>query len=83
MPWLKLNGMPVHVRCDKRMAAKLKCGGCRRSTLDKRLCDWKLPDGSTCDAHCCEYCAIHPALDKDICREHAAALGEWFLEGAA
>lgn len=73
MPWVKVNGQTVHLHMDKRAAEKLKCGGCGRHTLDKRLCDWKLPGGATCDAECCEYCATSPAAEKDLCREHAAA----------
>ncbi len=81
MPWVRVNGMAVHLHCDKRMAAKLRCEGCGRNTLDHRECDWKMPGGGTCDAPCCEYCAIRPAPEKDVCRAHAAALGEWMLRG--
>jgi hypothetical protein len=73
MPWLKVNGMSVHVRMDKRQSEKMRCGNCRRHTLDKRLCDWKMPGGKDCDRPICEFCTVSPAPDKDLCPEHAAA----------
>ncbi len=65
---LRINGMGVIVCGPKRIRGCVKC----REIAD-RECDWKLPNGKTCDKPICAKCTVSPAPEKDLCPEHAAA----------
>lgn len=79
---VRLPGGSAAIICGGRRGAKpCSCG--RPST---RLCDWKLSPSErtarlgtwkprrsrTCDVPLCDTCTHSPALDKDLCPEHAA-----------
>ena len=59
---------------NHRNKHKLGCCVCRR--FGDRLCDWKLPNGKTCDRTLCDEHTSQPAKNKDLCPEHAAAWAE-------
>lgn len=65
---IRIAGMPMIVCGNKKLRA---CSVCRDPA--GRLCDWKLPDGSTCDKPLCDACTTRPAPEKDLCPEHAKA----------
>jgi hypothetical protein len=71
MTFLKMpDGSVVHVRMAKPRARR--CKVCERLTAPDRLreCDFKLPDGSTCDLLMCCACAHRTGPDQDLCPEH-------------
>jgi hypothetical protein len=67
------DGTVVHVR----LAAKprRRCTFCDGLTPQQRLreCDFKLPDGSTCDRLMCSECATRVGPDQDLCPQHREA----------
>lgn len=52
-----------------------KCHSCKTAPGTQE-CDWKLPNGKTCDATLCKRCSTRPAVEKDLCPAHAEAWGE-------
>lgn len=71
MTFLRLpNGALVHVRLAKPRARR--CKVCHQMTAHARLreCDFKLPDGSTCDLLMCDNCAHRTAPNVDLCPSH-------------
>jgi hypothetical protein len=67
---VNIDGVAAIV-CGSRLRRKrCRCGNGQFATL---LCDWKVP-GGTCDAPLCPACTYVPAIDKDLCPDHAA---EW------
>lgn len=67
------DGQVAHaIICGRRrIRACRKCGG-----ISTRECDWKLPNGKTCDCPLCERCSTKPAPEKDLCPVHAEQWGE-------
>ncbi len=52
-----------------------RCSACGKPA--DLLCDWKVDTAKTCDAPICAACAVEPAPDKHLCREHQATWLEW------
>ena len=42
----------------------------------KKLCDFELVNGGTCDAYMCNGCAKSVGVNRDYCPGHAAKEGE-------
>ena len=79
MPWYRMRtdlGGPLqavfHLQGQKLPCA---CGVC--GFMGGRLCDWRLPEGRTCDRSLCMYCTTQPARGKDLCPAHALAWRAW------
>lgn len=68
------GGMSGFVCGPRQRAPKCKCGSGLGADL---LCDWKKPEGGTCDAKLCPRCSTKPADDKDLCPDHAKAWKAW------
>ena len=51
-----------------------RCRYCGRQA--NLLCDWKLPNGKTCDAPICPRCSVPDGPDKDYCKIHVVHDGE-------
>jgi hypothetical protein len=71
---IELPDGAMAIVCTSR-TRRQRCFSCgqRDATL---LCDWKVKArlSGTCDRPICEACAHSPAVDKDLCPDHAA---EW------
>lgn len=72
---VKLSGGGTAIVCGPHQKRK-RCACGRPADL---LCDWKVPGrkSGTCDAPICDQCTTSPALDKDLCPDHARELEEW------
>ena len=71
MPFLRMpDGNVIHVRMAA--ARRRRCTVCDGLTPQHRLreCDFKLPDGSTCDRLMCAHCAKRVGVDTDLCPLH-------------
>lgn len=77
---ITLDGGTRAIVCSSRKRQRCACG--RVATL---ACDWKVPGrrSGTCDAPICRTCAMSPAPEKDLCREHAPAFDQWRAARAA
>ena len=53
-----------------RPSGPKKCFYC--SGIGSQLCDFKLPDGKTCDRPCCLKHSTHVGLNRDFCKDHAS-----------
>lgn len=71
MPCLHMGGAIV---CTRGQSAR-NCEVCR-AVKGSNLCDWKLPNGRTCDAALCDGCTHKPAHNKDLCPTHAKRWAE-------
>lgn len=69
MPWIKMqDGSVAHI-CTR--GAKNPLRGCRVcGYLSSKLCDFRLPNGKTCDSPLCDSCAIAIGDDLDQCPHH-------------
>ncbi len=75
MPFLRMpDGTVVHVRMAHRK--RRRCSFCDGLTPEHRLreCDFKLPDGKTCDRLMCATCAKRVGDNLDLCPLHQEAL---------
>lgn len=68
----------VAILCHARGQRPITCTAKRDdgqvcARFGDRLCDWRLPDGSTCDRGLCDVHTTQPAKGKDLCPEHAKA----------
>ena len=73
MPFVKLpDGSVAHVCMAKQPRKRCSSCGCLTEHDELRECDWKVGDGKTCDRLICVGCSVVPAVDKDLCPEHAA-----------
>ena len=81
---IKLPGTPLHgaIVCHsgRREAARY----CACGAPAPLLCDWRTGSRGrgvwepwTCDKPVCRACAISPAPEKDLCREHGQAYLAW------
>lgn len=61
--------------CGPRQPKK-RCACGRTADL---LCDWRVKGkrSGTCDAPICDRCTTKPAVDKDLCKPHAASWEAW------
>jgi hypothetical protein len=80
MPWYRINGMVLHMRGTKLLAA------CEQRTTPANplvpsqrclapssfLCDHKLPNGKTCDAPLCAEHATEVGPDRHYCPRHTS-----------
>jgi hypothetical protein len=66
--WIKFpDGTVAHIRTAKQRTPRCKfCGG-PGATL---LCDFRLPNGKTCDAKMCHGCSMPVGPDLDYCIDH-------------
>ncbi len=74
MPFVRMpDGTVVHVRMAQ--PRRRRCSFCDGLTPEHRLreCDFKLPDGKTCDRLMCAQCAKRVGVDTDLCPLHAQA----------
>ncbi len=82
MPWLRVNGMAVHVKMAKR--PRKRCvgteGGHACPTPATHQCDYHLASGKTCDAWICSAHATSVGLDVDHCPTHAHAQAGLFTQ---
>lgn len=72
MPFVTLPGGQVaHVRMSKPRSQR--CKVCAHLTAHRflRECDFKLPNGRTCDLLMCQNCATSIGPDQDLCPQHA------------
>jgi hypothetical protein len=84
MPWYRINGMAVHMKlagpkskhpkpCVARIPAiEHRAGTVQCQCISTFLCDWKLSDGSTCDAPLCPDHAHQVEPDVHLCPTHLA-----------
>lgn len=85
MPFYRVNGMAVHIKLSGKGAKNPPAPCCARvpSTeggkpevrccgISTYLCDWKLPDGTTCDAPLCTDHAHAIGPDRHLCPIHRA-----------
>ena len=68
----------VAIVCTGRGKRPITCSairddGHRCARFGDRLCDWKNPNGTTCDAGLCDDHTHQPARGKDLCPDHAHA----------
>lgn len=71
--YLDLGNGNFAIVCGTRKRTKFcKCG--RAADL---LCDWKMPEGKTCDAPICRQHALEVAPDKHLCVFHQHAFEVW------
>jgi hypothetical protein len=71
MPFIQLaDGTMMHLRMAKK--PRRRCTVCDGLTPHSGLreCDFKLPDGKTCDRLMCAKCATRTGPDEDLCPEH-------------
>lgn len=70
-------GGMVHINFGRagNRAAPRPCAGC--GWISERLCDFKLPNGRTCDRALCLTCTSSPAPGKDLCPEHELVVRAW------
>lgn len=60
--WLKHeDGTVVHINRGRSGGKPKPCPFCKHGAVSK-LCDFKNPDGSTCDAGICDRCATNKGL---------------------
>lgn len=64
------DGTTIHLHMAK--PRRRKCTVCGRPTEVHRLreCDFKLPDGKTCDRLMCSECAHRVSANVDLCPQH-------------
>jgi hypothetical protein len=85
MPYFRINGLMVHVKlggpkskqpkpCAARIPATHASGTVQCCAISGFLCDWKLDDGSTCDAPLCDEHAHQVAKDRHLCPTHLERL---------
>ena len=75
------DGTMVHVRIAR--PKRRRCTLCDGLTPASRLreCDFKMPDGKTCDRLMCSDCAHRVGPDLDWCPAHAAQVDDLFDRG--
>jgi hypothetical protein len=58
-------------------AGRRRCGmaGCRNTAIYQ--CDWKMGNGTTCDAFLCRTHARTVAPNKELCPAHQATFEAW------
>lgn len=75
MPWLRINGMTVHVKMAK--PRRHRCvgmqGGHPCPTPADHQCDYHVASGKTCDGWMCAAHATSIGPDLDHCPNHAGA----------
>lgn len=72
MPLVKLvGGIVAHVRMGKPRSQRCKVCGHLTAHRFLRECDFKLPNGCTCDLLMCQHCATPIGPDLDLCPKHA------------
>lgn len=74
MTFLRLpDGNVAHVRMSKPRSKR--CKVCNHLTAQRfqRECDFKLPNGRTCDLLMCQHCTTHTGPDTDLCPAHVLA----------
>lgn len=84
MPWYRINGMMVHLNLGGKLRKNPPAPCCARITYENPvapsircmaistfLCDFRLPDGKTCDAPLCEVHVQQIGTDRHLCPRHA------------
>lgn len=77
MPFIRLpDGTVAHIRQSRPRSRR--CSVCDGLTPPARLreCDFKLPNGKTCDRLLCSRCTQAVGTDVDYCPDHAHAAKE-------
>lgn len=77
MPFFRLDGTIVHINFGRGRNQRVKpCYVCLGFAM--QLCDWRLPDGTTCSAPICTAHSFKPGGgDKDICPWHEGPAKAW------
>lgn len=77
MPFYRFNGLTVHVKLSGKGSKRPPAPCCAKLSTGERccaisvlLCDWKLGDGSTCDAPLCDAHGVVIGPDKHLCPIH-------------
>jgi len=66
--WKDKDGQATKIVCNR---GRLRCRWC--SQLSTQLCDFVMPNGTTCDAPMCKGHAIKRGTNVDFCPDHAEA----------
>jgi hypothetical protein len=68
--------MPCRRVGNAILCSRAKSAQCRYCGRDAPLlCDWKMPNGKTCDAPICHKCSVPQGENLDYCRHHVIADG--------
>lgn len=73
----EVDGKPVTaIVCGTRGSRPIRCQheGCGKP--GRKLCDWKVGEGKTCDMQLCDAHATQPARGKDLCPVHSRMWAE-------
>lgn len=61
--------------CTRGRKKAPACSSCRSPS--RFQCDWKMPQGGTCDAYLCADHAAEVGPDRHLCPEHRKAYSAW------